>query len=49
MRWHYGQVSVPFDMQEAASVYYLMRERLLALYGASHIGRHQHLALVLGN
>ncbi len=30
-------ISVPFQMQEAASAYYLMRERLLALYETSHI------------
>ena len=30
-------VSVPFQLQEAASAYYLMRQRLLALYETSHI------------
>ena len=31
-------VSVPFQLQEAASAYYLMRQRLLALYETSHVG-----------
>ena len=31
-------VSVPFQLQEAASSYYLMRQRLLALYETSHVG-----------
>jgi hypothetical protein len=30
-------VSVPFQLQEAASAYYLMRQRLLALYETSHV------------
>ena len=30
-------ISVPFQLQEAASSYYLMRQRLLALYETSHI------------
>ncbi len=30
-------ISVPFQLQEAASAYYLMRQRLLALYETSHI------------
>ncbi len=30
-------VSVPFQLQEAASAYYLMRQRLLALYQTSHV------------
>ena len=34
----------PFRVQEAASAYYLMRERLLALYETSHAGRYSALA-----
>ena len=30
-------VSVPFQLQEAAGAYYLMRQRLLALYETSHV------------
>ncbi len=30
-------ISVPFQLQEAAGAYYLMRKRLLALYETSHI------------
>ena len=30
-------VSVPFQLQEAASAYYLMRQRLIALYEANHV------------
>ena len=37
-------VSVPFHLQEAASAYYLMRERLLALYETSHIALLPQLA-----
>jgi hypothetical protein len=29
-------VSVPFQLQEAASAYFLMRQRLLALYASTH-------------
>jgi len=29
---------VPFEVHEAASAYYLMRQRLLALYETSHAG-----------
>ena len=39
----------PFHVQEAASTYYLMRERLLALYQTSHAGRYARLATALGN
>jgi hypothetical protein len=31
-------VSVPFQLQEAASAYFLMRQRLLALYETTHMG-----------
>ncbi len=30
-------VAVPFQLQEAAGAYYLMRQRLLALYETSHV------------
>jgi hypothetical protein len=33
-----------FYLQEAVSAYYLMRERLLALYATSHAGRLSRLA-----
>ena len=38
-----GDVLGPFNVQEAASAYYLMRQRLLALYETSHVGRHSRL------
>ena len=37
-------ISVPFQLQEAASSYYLMRQRLLALYESSHIALLPQLA-----
>ena len=37
-------ISVPFKLQEAASSYYLMRQRLLALYETSHIALLPELA-----
>ena len=37
----------PFSLQEATSAYYLMRERLLALYETSHAGRYAQLAAAL--
>ncbi len=43
----YGRVSGPFSVQEAASAYYLMRQRLLLLYESSHAGRYPRLARVL--
>lgn len=42
-----GNVRGPFNVQEAASAYYLMRQRLLALYETSHAGRLPHLAAAL--
>jgi hypothetical protein len=36
-------VLAPFRVQEAASAYYLMRRRLLALYETSHVGRYPTL------
>jgi hypothetical protein len=38
---------VPFHLHEAASSYYLMRQRLLALYQTSHSGLYPRLAEVL--
>ncbi len=42
-----GDVCGPFNVQEAASAYYLMTQRLLALYQTSHAGRYPRLAAVL--
>lgn len=39
---------VPFHLQEATAAYYLMHERLLALYKTSHEGRYPLLAAALG-
>jgi hypothetical protein len=44
---HRGKVSRPFHVQEAASAYFLMRERLLALYETSHAARYPALAAAL--
>jgi hypothetical protein len=38
---------IPFHLHEAASSYYLMRQRLLALYQTSHAGLYPVLAEVL--
>ena len=38
---------IPFQLHEAASSYYLMRQRLLALYQTSHAGLYPRLAEVL--
>ncbi len=40
-------VLAPFRVQEAASAYYLMRRRLLALYESSHAGRYPTLLNVI--
>ncbi len=45
----YGGATGPFRVQEAASAYYLMRRRLLALYEANHVGRYGRLSIALGN
>ncbi len=42
-----GKARGPFNVQEAAGAYYLMRQRLLALYETSHAGRYPQLAAVL--
>jgi len=38
---------IPFHLHEAASAYYLMRQRLLALYQTSHAGLYPQLAEIL--
>lgn len=43
----YGRERGPFYVQEAASAYSLMRQRLLSLYEASHAGRYPRLAAAL--
>ena len=43
----WGRVRGPFRVQEAASAYYLMRQRLMALYETSHAGRYPRLAAAL--
>ncbi len=47
MFFHVGQVSVPFQLHEAAGSYYLMKQRLLALYETSHAGLYPRLAQAL--
>ena len=42
-----GRARGPFNVQEAAGAYYLMRQRLLALYETSHVGRYPQLAAVV--
>jgi hypothetical protein len=39
--------TTPFHLHEAASAYFLMRQRLLALYETSHMGLHPRLAAAL--
>ncbi len=39
-----GRLSGPFYLHEAASAYYLMRQRLLVLYQTSHTSRYPQLA-----
>lgn len=39
--------NLPFEAHEAASAYYLMRQRLLALYESSHAGLYPQLAASL--
>jgi len=41
------QHQLPLNAQEASSSYYLMRQRLLALYETSHICRYPALAAAL--
>jgi len=40
-------IMLPLHAQEASSAYYLMRQRLLALYETSHICRYPALAAAL--
>lgn len=40
-------LGTPFNIQEAAAAYYLMRQRLLALYASTHTGRYPALAALL--
>lgn len=42
-----GRARAAFHIHEAASAYYLMRERLLALYETSHVARLPQLAAVV--
>ena len=42
-----GRVSAPFQLQEAAAAYFLMRGRLLGLYQVAHVGIYPRLAEVL--
>jgi hypothetical protein len=44
---HRHLTSVPFHIHEAASAYYLMRQRLLALYETSHAGLYPRLSAAL--
>lgn len=41
------RITLPLHAQEASSAYYLMRQRLLALYETSHVSRYPTLAAVL--
>jgi hypothetical protein len=43
-RWRWG---APFDIHGATSAYYLMRQRLLALYETCHAGLYLTLAATL--
>jgi len=40
-------ITLPLNAQEASSSYYLMRQRLLALYETSHVCRYPALAAAL--
>jgi len=41
------RLTLPLHAQEASSAYYLMRQRLLALYETSHVSRYPTLASAL--
>ena len=41
------RLTLPLHAQEASSAYYLMRQRLLALYETSHVSRYPTLAAAL--
>ena len=47
LTWGVGKARGAFYVHEAASAYYLMRQRLLALYESSHAGRYPALAACL--
>ena len=47
LTWGIGKARGAFYVHEAASAYYLMRQRLLALYETSHAGRYPRLAEAL--
>ena len=47
LTWGIGMARGAFYVHEAASSYYLMRQRLLALYETSHAGRYPMLAQAL--
>ena len=42
-----GHLLAPFDIHEAVAAYYLMRQRLLALYETSHAARYPSLLAVV--
>lgn len=44
---HRSATLIPFHLHEAASAYYLMHQRLLALYQTSHAGLYPRLAAAL--
>lgn len=44
MLFRIGLLRVPFHLHDAAGSYYLMKQRLLALYETSHVGLYPHLA-----
>lgn len=43
----FGTVFAPFQLQEAAAAYYLMRRRVLGLYEAAHVGLYPQLIATL--
>ena len=45
--WQLGVVFAPFQLQEAAAAYHLMRGRLLGLYQVAHVGLYPRLSDVL--
>ena len=47
LTWGFGKARGAFYVHEAASAYYLMQQRLLALYETSHAGRYPQLASAL--
>ena len=47
LSWGFGKARGAFYVHEAASAYYLMQQRLLALYETSHAGRYPLLAEAL--